>query len=159
MSDRPDSERPEARPRSAGDRGMRRATLTALIIGCGLDVIVIAAAIAGFDAPAVVGALIGTALTLVVVVPTVLTAFLAPRMGPIRMAVTVLATWAGKMVVVVVVLIAIRDAQQVAFGWVGAALLAGALSAIAVEMIMLSRVRRPLDVAEPATAEDTQEEP
>ena len=106
MSPTPES---PARRRTAGDRGMLRATLAALIVGLAIDVIVIVIAAAMFDSPAVVGALIGTGLTLVVVVPTVVSAYLAPRLSPLAMAVTVLASWAGKMVIVVVVLILLRD--------------------------------------------------
>lgn len=156
MSPTPES---PVRRRTAGDRGMLRATLAALIVGLLIDAIVIVIAAVSFDSPALVGALIGTGLTLVVVVPTVVSAYLAPRLSPLAMAVTVLASWAGKMVVVVVVLIALRDVEAVSFLWVGLTLLVGALSGVAVEMILLSKVRQPLDVASPETEADPQETP
>lgn len=137
---------PDQPVRTSGDRGMLRATLVALAVGVALDAVVIAVAAVAFDTPAVLGALVGTALTLVVVVPTVVTAFLAPKLGAIAMAVTVLASWGAKMVIVIVVLILLRDTAQVSTTWVGIALLVGALCAIAAEMILLVKVRQPLDV-------------
>ncbi|MCT1774590.1 hypothetical protein [Brachybacterium sp. p3-SID957] len=137
---------PEQPVRTSGDRGMLRATLVALAVGVALDAVVIAVAAVAFDTPAVLGALVGTALTLVVVVPTVVTAYLAPKLGAIAMAVTVLASWGAKMVIVIVVLILLRDTAQVSIAWVGIALLVGALCAIAAEMILLLKVRQPLDV-------------
>lgn len=132
--------------RTAGDRGMLRATVIALIVGVALDLVVIAVAALGYDTPAVLGAVVGTVLTLVVVVPTVVTAYLAPRLGAATMAVTVLASWGGKMVVVVVTLLVLRGAEQVSMLWIGIALLVGALCAIASEMILLAKVRQPLNV-------------
>ncbi|MFQ6484778.1 hypothetical protein [Brachybacterium epidermidis] len=137
---------PEQPVRTRGDRGMLRATLVALAVGVALDAVVIAVTAVAFDTPAVLGALVGTALTLVVVVPTVVTAYLAPKLGAIAMAVTVLASWGAKMVIVIVVLILLRDTAQVSIAWVGIALLVGALCAIAAEMILLVKVRQPLDV-------------
>lgn len=147
------------RRRTAGDRGMLRATLAALIVGVAIDLIMIVVALVSFESPAVVGALIGTGLTLVVVVPTVVTAHLAPRLSPLAMAVTVLASWAGKMVVVIVVLILLRDTEAVSFLWVGLTLLVGALSGITVEMILMAKVRQPLDLDPPEHASDAQESP
>lgn len=136
---------------------MLRATLAALIVGLAIDVIVIVIAAVSFDSPALVGALIGTGLTLVVVVPTAVSAYLAPRLSPLAMAVTVLASWAGKMVIVIVVLILLRDVEAVSFLWVGLTLLVGALSGVAVEMILLSKVRQPLDLAPTEAETDAQE--
>lgn len=140
--------------RTAGDRGMLRATVVALIVGMVLDVVVIAVAAMAYDTPAVLGALVGTVLTLVVVVPTVVTAYLAPRLGAASMAVTVLASWGGKMVVVVVTLLVLRGVEQVSMLWIGIALLVGALCAIAAEMILLVKVRQPLDVTSPRGTDD-----
>lgn len=156
MSPTPES---PVRRRTAGDRGMLRATLAALIVGLLIDVMVIVIAAVAFDSPALVGALIGTGLTLVVVVPTAVSAYLAPRLSPLAMAVTVLASWAGKMVVVIVVLILLRDVEAVSFLWVGLTLLVGALSGVAVEMILLAKVRQPLDVAPAESDTDAQETP
>ena len=136
------------------DRAMQRATMLSLLIGVGLDVIVIIVAAVAFESPAVWGALVGTALTLVVVLPTVASAYFAPRRSPLSMAVMVLASWAGKMIIVIVVLLLVRDSEQVSIAWVGLALLVGALSAIAIEMTMLLRVRQPLNVATPPSTDD-----
>ena len=149
---------PEQPVRTSGDRGMLRATLVALAVSVALDAVVIAVAAVTFDTPAVMGALVGTALTLVVVVPTVVTAYLAPKLGAIAMAVTVLASWGAKMVIVIVVLILLRDTAQVSIAWVGIALLVGALCAIAAEMILLVKVRQPLDVTSSRRADVRAEE-
>lgn len=145
---------PAGTMRTAGDRGMLRATVIALIVGVVLDLVVIAVAVLAYDTPAVLGAVVGTVLTLVVVVPTVVTAYLAPRLGAASMAVTVLASWGGKMVVVVVTLLVLRGVEQVSMLWIGIALLVGALCAIASEMILLAKVRQPLDVT-PVRGADT----
>lgn len=132
--------------RTASDRAMLRATVLALVVGLLLSGAVIAVAAFGFDAPAVLGAVVGALLTLVVALPTVVTAWAAPRLGPAGMAGAMFGGWGLKMLVVVVVIIALRDVEAVALGWVGIALLAGALSAVTIEMALLARVRRPLDV-------------
>lgn len=154
MSPTPES---PTRRRTTRDRGMLRATLAALVVGLAIDLIVIVIAAVGFESPALFGALIGTCLTLVVVVPTVITAHLAPRLSPLAMAVTVLASWAAKMVVVIVVLLLLRDVDAVSFLWLGLALLVGALTGIMVELILMSRVRQPLDVTSAAGDTDAQE--
>lgn len=138
----------DSRPvvRTASDRAMLRATVLALVVGLLLSGAVIAVAAIGFDSRAVLGAVVGTMLTVVVALPTVLTAWAAPRLGPAGMAGAMFGGWGLKMVVVVVVIIALRDVQAVALGWVGIALLAGALSAVTLEMVLLARLRRPLDV-------------
>ena len=60
----------------------------------------------------------------------------------------------GLMIIVIVVLLLVRDSEQVSIAWVGLALLVGALSAIAIEMTMLLRVRQPLNVATPPSTDD-----
>lgn len=140
--------------RTDSDRAMLRATILALIVGLLLSVIVIIAAVAAFDGPAAAGAVVGTVLTLVVALPTVLTAWAAPRLGPAGMAGAMFGGWGLKMVIVVVVIIALRDVASVDLGWLGIALLAGALSAVTIEMVLLARLRRPLDVT-PRTSGET----
>lgn len=134
------------RSRATGDRAMRRATLAALAVGLVLDVVVIALALLRSDASAVNGALIGTALTLVVVLPTVGIAWYATKLTPTTMAVAVLGSWAGKMLVVIIVLALVRDLGNVSPPWIGIALLVGALSAVIVEAVLLLRSRHPLQV-------------
>jgi hypothetical protein len=157
MSPHPDSSAPAGgrpRRRAVGDRAMQRATLIALGVGLVLDLLVIVLAVTSFDAPAVSGALIGTGLTLVIVLPTVAIALLGRRMTPVTMAATVLGSWAVKMLVVILVLILVRDLASVSTRWIGLALLVGALSAIFVEVVLLARSRQPLEVEPVEEPED-----
>ncbi|MGP9539421.1 hypothetical protein ACT3SP_15535 [Brachybacterium sp. AOP43-C2-M15] len=133
-------------PRAAGDLAMQRATLVALVVGLVLDAVVIAVAATRDDPAALAGALVGTGLTLVIVLPTVVITFLGRRLTPISMAATVLGSWAGKMLIVILVLLAVRDLDGVSARWIGLALLVGAVSAVLIEGLLFARARRPLDV-------------
>lgn len=135
---------------------MQRAMILALVVGLVLDAIVILIAALGFEGTALNGALIGTGLTLVIVLPPLVIAFAAKRMTPVTMAVTVLGSWAVKMLVVILVLILVRDLGSVSTRWIGLALLVGAVSAVLVEAVLLARTRQPLEV-EPV-ADPSQEE-
>ncbi|MFC7458347.1 hypothetical protein ACFQS2_14250 [Brachybacterium sp. GCM10030267] len=147
------SPHPESRRRAVGDRAMQRATLIALAVGLLLDAVVLALAASRPDSGALVGALIGTGLTLVIVLPTVAIALLGKRMTPVTTAATVLGSWAVKMLIVILVLVAVRDLDSVSTRWIGLALLVGAVSAVLVEAVLLARSRQPLDV-EPAREPD-----
>lgn len=135
---------------------MQRALILALVVGMALDVVVIVIAAMSSDSPALVGALIGTGLTLVVVLPTLAITFAGPRMTPVSMAATVLGSWAVKMLVVILVLIIVRDMAGVSTRWIGLALLVGAVSAVAVEVTLLARSRQPLDVEQVADPSEDQ---
>lgn len=157
MSPRPDSPAaPSAkapRRRAVGDRAMQRAMVLALVVGLALDAVIILIAALAFDSTALLGALIGTGLTLVVVLPTLAISFAGRRMSPVTMAATVLGSWAVKMFVVILVVIAVRDLGSVSTRWIGLALLVGAVAAVSVEAVLLARSRQPLDVepvAEPS---------
>ncbi|MGP5079081.1 hypothetical protein ACTXKZ_13590 [Brachybacterium alimentarium] len=139
------------RRRAVGDRAMQRAVLLALVVGLVLDAIVITIAAVTADGPALIGALIGTGLTLVVVLPTLVIAVIGRRMTPVTMAAGVLGSWAVKMLIVILVLIVVRDLASVSTRWIGLALLVGAVSAVTVEVTLLMRSRQPLDV-EPVAA-------
>ncbi|MGP9680925.1 hypothetical protein [Brachybacterium sp. AOP3-A1-3] len=160
MSPRPDSPATPTgstpRRRAVGDRAMQRVLILALVVGMGLDVVVIVIAAMSSDSPALVGALIGTGLTLVVVLPTLAITFAGPRMTPVSMAATVLGSWAVKMLVVILVLIIVRDMAGVSTRWIGLALLVGAVSAVAVEVTLLARSRQPLDVEQVADPSEDQ---
>ncbi|MDN5598922.1 MAG: hypothetical protein ACTHV2_03100 [Brachybacterium sp.] len=145
------SERPAAAPRrrTAGDRSMQRATVIAVAVGLVLDVIVLIVAATRPESTALAGALVGTGLTLVVVLPSMAIAFLGPRLSPMSMAATVLGSWAVKMFVVILILLLVRDLPSLSTQWIGVALLVGAVSAMIVEATLLMRTRQPLDV-EPA---------
>lgn len=167
MSPRPDSSaRPGSsatpvakapRPRAVGDRAMQRAMVLALVVGLVLDAVIILVAALAFDSTALLGALIGTGLTLVVVLPTLAISFAGRRMSPVTMAATVLGSWAVKMFVVILVAIAVRDLASVSTRWIGLALLVGAVAAVSVEAVLLARSRQPLDVEPVAQPLDDQE--
>lgn len=160
MSPRPDSSATPTgrmpRRRAVGDRAMQRALILALVVGMVLDVVVLVIAAMSSDQPALVGALIGTGLTLVVVLPTLAVTFAGPRLTPVTMAATVLGSWAVKMLVVILVLIVVRDMAGVSTRWIGLALLVGAVSAVAVEVTLLARSRQPLDVEQVADPSEDQ---
>lgn len=138
---------------------MQRATLVALAVGLVLDAVVVAVAALRFETPAVVGALIGTGLMLVIVLPTVVIAFRGRHMTPVTMAVVVLGSWAAKMFVVIIVLALVRGLETVSSPWIGIALLVGAVCAVLVEGVLLVRSRQPLNVTPPTVPEDPQERP
>lgn len=133
-------------PHLAGDLAMQRATLVALAVGLVLDAVVIGVAASRDEPAALMGALVGTGLTLVIVLPTVAITFLGRRLTPVSMAAAVLGSWAGKMLIVILVLLAVRGADGVSTRWIGLALLVGAVSAVLVEGLLFARARRPLDV-------------
>lgn len=152
-TDRPAETSPGVEPqtpshaaRNRADQQMLRATMVALLVAVLLDAAVVIAALMMADGRAVVGALLGTVLTLVVVLPTVMTAYLAPRLGAAGTAGVMFGGWGGKMLVVVITLIAVRDVQSVDLLWTGIALIAGALVAVAVETVLLARLRQPLNI-------------
>lgn len=134
---------------AAGDRAMQRTTLIALAVGILLAAVVVIIAATRPDPGALRGALIGAGLTLVIVLPTVAITFLGKRLTPISMAATVLGSWALKMFIVILVLIAVNDLASVSTPWIGLALLVGAVSAVLVEAVLLARTRQPLDVEPP----------
>ncbi|MGO1228029.1 MAG: hypothetical protein ACTMII_00650 [Brachybacterium sp.] len=144
-------------PRTAGDRAMQRATLIALAVGVLLAAVVVVIAATRPDPAALWGALVGSALTLVMVLPTVGITFLGKRLTPISMAATVLGSWAVKMFIVILVLIAVKDLASVSTPWIGLALLVGAVSAVLVEAVLLARTRQPLDVEPHQGAEEEPE--
>jgi hypothetical protein len=125
---------------------MQRATLIAAGVGLVADLVLLAIAATRPEDAALYGALVGTGLTLVVVLPTVAIAFAGPRMTPVSMAATVLGSWAVKMFVVILVLLLVRDLEVLSTRWIGLALLVGAVSAMIVEASVLMRTRQPLDV-------------
>src|SRR5699024_5936182 len=136
---------------TAGDRSMQRATVIAVAVGLVLDLIVLAVASTRPEPTALNGALVGTGLTLIVVLPSVAIAFLGPRLSPMSMAATVLGSWAVKMFAVILILLFVRDLPSLSTQWIGLALLVGAVSAMIVEAVLLMRTRQPLEVTPVAT--------
>ncbi len=143
----PASSSPRSPRRAASDRSMQRATLIAAGVGLLADGVVLALAATRPESAALYGALVGTALTLVIVLPTVAIAFAGPRMTPVTMAATVLGSWAVKMFVVILVLLLVSGQEALSAPWIGIALLVGGVSAMLVEASVLLRTRQPLDVA------------
>lgn len=137
---------PRSPRRAASDRSMQRATLIAAGVGLVADLVLLAIGASRPESAALLGALVGTGLTLVIVLPTVAITFAGPRLTPVSMAATVLGSWAVKMFVVILVLLLVRDAEAVSSTWIGLALLVGAVSAILVEAVVLARTRQPLDM-------------
>ena len=146
--------RPVSARRAASDRSMQRATLIAAGVGLVADLVLLVIATTRPESAALYGALVGTGLTLVIVLPTVAIAFAGPRLTPVSMAATVLGSWAVKMFVVILVLLLVRDMAALSTTWIGLALLVGAVSAMVVEATVLMRTRQPLDVMPPSDPED-----
>ena len=149
----PGARRPVSARRAASDRSMQRATLIAAGVGLVADLVLLAIAATRPESAALYGALVGTGLTLVIVLPTVAIAFAGPRLTPVSMAATVLGSWAVKMFAVILVLLLVRDVESVSSTWIGLALLVGAVSAVLIEAVVLARTRQPLDV-DPAGSPD-----
>ena len=150
----PASSSPRSPRRAASDRSMQRATLIAAGVGLVADLVLLAIAAIRPESAALLGALVGTGLTLVIVLPTVAITFAGPRLTPVSMAATVLGSWAVKMFVVILVLLLVRDMAALSTTWIGLALLVGAVSAMVVEATVLMRTRQPLDVAPPSEPRD-----
>ncbi|ASK64816.1 hypothetical protein CFK39_02015 [Brachybacterium avium] len=153
MSPQPENSAAHGRPaptaprrRTAGDRSMQRATVIAVVVGLVLDLVVILIAATRPESTALAGALVGTGLTLIVVLPSAVISFLSPRLSPLTMAATVLGSWAVKMFVVILILLAVKDLPSLSTQWIGLALLVGAVSAMLLEATLLLRTRQPLDV-------------
>lgn len=136
------SERAAAR----NDASMTRAVLVAIAAGLALDALVVLAALVAGGDGAVLGALIGTALVLVVTLPTLISARVGMRQGPAAMAGVVLGTWLAKMVVLIGVLLWVRTLDGIALPWIGYALLVGAVAPAVVESLLLLRSRPRLEV-------------
>ncbi|GAP79229.1 ATP synthase protein I [Brachybacterium sp. SW0106-09] len=132
---------------------MQRATLIAAGVGLVADLVLLAIAAIRPESAALFGALVGTGLTLAIVLPTVAITFAGPRLTPVSMAATVLGSWAVKMFAVILVLLLVRDVESVSSTWIGLALLVGAVSAVLIEAVVLARTRQPLDV-DPAASPD-----
>ena len=134
--------------RATNQRRIFRIVMGAALVGLALDVIVVIIAAIRGDAPAITGALIGTALALVITLPTVVSVRLGARLEPHLAAAVLAGAWLAKMLVVVVVLALLRDVSSISLPWVGIALLAGALASAIAEAIGLTRRRPRLEVDE-----------
>lgn len=152
MTSNPDhsvrADEPDATARvTPADRGMIRAAGAAVVLSAVLGLVVVAVAAATADGPAVTGAVIGTALGLVVTIPTFVTTLLAPRVSPLLAAAIMLGGWLAKMALVIIVLLVIRNSPSVSVTWLAAALLIGALTGVALETVLFSRLRQPVQIS------------
>lgn len=137
-----------ARARSRNDALMSRALLLAIVAGLVIDLVVILlAATLGGDG-ALAGALVGTALALVVTLPTLASARLSRLLPPVAWASVLMGSWMIKMFVLIIALLLLRDAAWLDRPWLGLALLAGAIVAAVVEAVGMVRTRPRLEVAE-----------
>lgn len=136
------------RARSRNDAMMGRALLLAVAAGLVIDLVVIVlAATLGGDG-ALMGALVGSGLALVVTLPTLGSAVLSRRLPPMAWATVLMGSWMVKMFVLIIALLLLRDAEWLSRPWLGLALLAGALVAAVVEAVGMVRTRPRLEVAE-----------
>lgn len=136
--------------RRRNDRRVTRALVTAVVIGAVVDLALIIAAVLLGGAGAIGGAVAGTLLALVITVPTVVTARLTRDLPPLAWAGAVMGGWLLKMLVLIVTLAVITDLEAVSRSWLGAALLAGALSSAVAEAWGLVRARPHLETVDPA---------
>lgn len=121
-------------------RGIVRAYVGAVVAGIVLDVVVIVIALV-LGGPAVPSALLGTALALVISVPSLIPAVLGLDKGVATFAVLVLGVWLVKMIVLVGGVILVRGIEGLEMPWVGLALLAGGLASLLTEAVVLLRIR------------------
>lgn len=140
-----------ARARAANDRTMMRALLLAIAAGIVIDLVVIVLAATLGGAGALPGALVGSGLALVVTLPTVLAARITRGLPPTAWAMVLMGSWMVKMFVLIIALLLLRDAEWLARGWLGVALLAGALVAALTEAVGMTRSRTRLEVADGAS--------
>ncbi|UYG15971.1 hypothetical protein BRM3_10035 [Brachybacterium huguangmaarense] len=134
---------------AANDRHLLRALRGAVLAGIVLDLLLLLAALLLGGDGALAGALIGSALALVITLPTLVSARVGVRQGPAAMAGIVLGAWLVKMIVLIVVLLAIQDVAGIARPWLGVALLIGAVAPAVIEAVMMTRTRPRLEVRDP----------
>lgn len=139
--------------RDSNHRAIMRTLVIAIAVGVLIDAVLIAAAAIWADTPAVLGALIGTALALVVTVPTLLSVHLGRHQSPLTAAAILAGSWLAKMFVLVIVLAALPDVAAISRPWLGFALLGGALAAAVTEAAGLLAKRPRLEV-EPVERSD-----
>lgn len=138
-----------ARARARNDRMMLRALLLAVAVGIVIDLVVIAVAWFAGDDGALAGALVGSGLALIVTLPTLGGALLSRSLPPMAWATVLMGSWMVKMFVLIIALLLLRDAEWMARGWLGIALLAGAIAAAFSEAVQMVRSRPRLEVGGP----------
>lgn len=139
--------------RRENQRHIQRALLLAIVAGVVIDLLVVVLAAVAFDAPALRGALVGSALALVVTVPTLASARLTRDRDAMMSAAVLVGAWLVKMFVLVIVLALLQDTSAVSRPWIGIALLAGALVAAVTEALVLLSRRPRLEVGRPSVGQ------
>lgn len=125
---------------------VQRAIVTAVSVGAAIAVVVVIIAWLGFDPLARNGAIVGALLSLVITMPALIVAYWGIARSPVIMLGTVACTWGGKMLVLILSLILLREETWLSMQWVGIALLFGAIAPIVVEGVLLARTRPKIEV-------------
>lgn len=129
-------------------RALRRAMMTAIGVGLGLDVVVILIALITAGRPQFYGALIGTALAAMVMVPTLIAVRMGEDWSPQGNAAGILGSWLLKMIIVIGGVVLVSRIDAVSSRWVGIALLVGAFLGLLTEVVLLARQKPRLEVAQ-----------
>ncbi|ANP27901.1 hypothetical protein DAD186_13510 [Dermabacter vaginalis] len=125
---------------------VQKAIVSAVAVGAVIAAVVVLVAWVGFDPLARNGAIVGALLSLVITLPALIVAYWGIAQSPVIMLGTVACTWGGKMLVLIVCLILLREATWLSMPWVGIALLFGAVAPTAVEGVLLARTRPKIEV-------------
>ena len=125
---------------------VQKAIVSAVIVGAVIAAVVVLVAWVCFDPLARNGAIIGALLSLVITLPALIVAYWGIAQRPVIMLGTVACTWGGKMLVLIVCLMLLREATWLSMPWVGIALLFGAVAPTAVEGVLLARTRPKIEV-------------
>lgn len=129
-------------------RRLQRMMAIAIGAGLALDAVVVIVAWLSAGRPQLLGALLGTALAAVILVPTWVVVRMGAQWSPQGSAAGILGSWLLKMAVLVVTLAALGDSEAVAPRWVGIALLTGAFLGLLIEVLLLARLKPRLEVAQ-----------
>lgn len=131
--------------RERNEKRLARAVLIAVLVGVAVDAVIVVLAVLLGDDEAVLSALFGTALAVVVTLPTPVSARLIARREALTGAMIVAGTWLVKMLALIIALSAVRDLGFFVPGWTGVALLGGAVAAAVIEALLLMRRRADLE--------------
>lgn len=132
--------------REKNTRAVQGAFVLAIIVGLILTALLIVAAVAIGGVKEQLGAAVGMGLSLIVTLPTLVTAFWGIKGKFSALAVSVLGTWLVKMGGLIIAVIALRDAPWMSMQWAGFGLLLGAVVPTLVEIAILLRERPALEV-------------
>lgn len=132
--------------RHINTRAVQRAFFFAIIVGLVLTVLFYTASLFIGGAKEQAGALVGIGLSLLVTLPTLVTALWGVKGSFGALAGSVLGTWLVKMGGLIIAVLALREATWLSLPWAGVALLLGAIVPTLVEIGLLLRERPQLEV-------------